>query len=545
MSALTFGAKVGLVANSFALNVLNQSSTLNRFVNWITDAHVNREVLAERVWHAAINLLQEWPVGAQSLGERSATLVPLLTTALIKGNREETRQAIAELTRIGVDNVLGIDASRTAASRVKRALADVAGDAASAISTRLVDRYLGPHAGEKVLATMVARHGWAPIQDRLQHALGTTIGSDFLIRQIKGVLDPAVIEKSGMNQESSPEYRALADLAHIGLTGGGHDAMLARLQDYAPQSFAAVQQAKAGWQATQAFAETIVARVDQTRAIVNDAARLVQETVPALLRTIQAKTGIGLQPQMLDDAYAANAHAMRTGGVEVLATAGFPADVKDRHIADAYLTQWVVARDGDHPAAGAKVPDSRDAASLAMARVKVGLLDLAQATPERFHDAQRLLDTLSPQQIAPLGERSDIAVVKTLTGQLTKIETNSHRWLPNDVSMNQAIDNGLSRLPDDMILLGGYKVGRAFAAQLDSLQLSLPASEYGYADGAWDSGMTAVNAGWRMLGFKTDALPNGAGERLRQLYNTCGRDEEILQEATRYLDASSVISTMA
>ncbi|MGI4860033.1 MAG: hypothetical protein ACRYHA_24525, partial [Janthinobacterium lividum] len=475
----------------------------------------------------------------------SAALVPLLTTALIKGDRGEMHRAITELTRIGIDGALGVGTQGEAAPGIKHALASVLGDAASAVGTKLADSYLGEHAGEKILATMVARHGWAPIKARLKQALGATVGKGFLIRQIKGVLDPAVINKPGMNQEASPEYRLLADLAHIGITGGSRDAMLARLQDYAPKSFAAVQLASAGWQATQALAGTVAAGVGQVRATVNDTAHAVEEAVPALIHTIQTRTGIGLQPRMLDDAYAANAHAASTGGAEASATAPFPVDVKDRQIAEAYLTQLVVARTADDPASGMKGLDRADPSAMAATQVKLGLREVARETPKRFDETQRLLDTLSPQQIAPLGERSDIAVVKLLTGQLTRIEANSHRWLANDVALNRAVEDGLAQLPGDTVLLGNYKVGTAFAAQHDALNLSLPASEYGYADAAWDSGMAAVNAGWSMFGFRTDRLSAGTSALLTQLYTTCGRDEGVMQEATRYLDVPGTRAAMA
>ncbi|MCY0388694.1 hypothetical protein OVY01_16075 [Robbsia sp. Bb-Pol-6] len=550
MRALTFGAKVDLISDGLALNALNGSGKLNRLLDKVTKSRVNREVIAQRVWHTALDLLQDVPIAAKSLGERSAALVPLLTTALIKGNQEEMHQAITELIRIGMDGALGVDAHGEAPSGVKHALAHVLGDAAAAISTKLADSYLGAHAGEKILATMVARHGWAPIKTRLKQALGTTFGKGFLIRQIKGVLDPAVIKKPGMNQEASPEYRLLADLAHIGVTGGSRDAMLARLQDYVPKSFAAVQLASAGWQATQALAGTVAAGIDQARATVNDTAHMVKEAVPTLLHTIQTKTGIGLQPRMLDEAYAANAHAARAGVAASSASVSFPVDVQDRQIADAYLTQLVVARAADDPASGTTRPERADASTtaamaMAAAQVRLGLREIAQETPQRFDETQRLLDTLSPQQIAPLGERSDIAVVKMLTGQLTQIEANSHRWLANDVALNRAIEDGLAQLPGDTTFLGNYQVGSAFAMQHNALDLSLPASEYGYADAAWNGGMAAMNTGWGMLGFRTDTLSADSSALLTQLYNTCGRDEGIMQEATRYLDVPGTHSAMA
>ncbi|MCY0388964.1 hypothetical protein OVY01_17455 [Robbsia sp. Bb-Pol-6] len=541
MSALSFSATIGLVADTFAINILNKSDSLNRFVSWITHARVNRETLAQRVWHSAIGLLQDSQIVSKSLGARGATLAPLLTTALIKGDHEEMRQAVAELTRIGVDGAIGTATMHGA----KRALAMVLGEATSMVSTKLIDSYLGTHAGEKVLATMVARHGWTPIQERLQKALGASVGSGFLIGQIKGVLDTAVIKKTGMNQETSAEYRTLADLAHIGLTGGGHDAMLARLQDYAPTSFAAVQLASSSWQAVQTFAESVATRVNEARVTVNDTARLVKETVPALLHTIQTQAGLGLQPQSLDDAYAASAHAVHTGKASAVGSMPFAVDVKDRQIADAYLTRLAIARTAEHQVSDAFGLVPADAPLIAAARVRQDLFEVAQETPERFNDTQRLLDILSPQQLSPLGERGDIAVVKTLTGQLAKIEANSHRWLKNDVELNDAIENTLAQLPDDTTWLGGYKVGRAFATHFDVSNISLPASEYGYADGARDGGMAIANVGWGLLGFKADSLSADANARLRHLYNTCGQDAGVMQEATRYLDPRSAQSMMA
>lgn len=530
MSAFSVNTAVGLAAASFAVNLLNKSDALNNLVNWITGARVNRETLAQGVWHAAIGLLRESPLVTKSLGERGATLAPLLSTALITGNREEMRDAIAELTRIGVEGVLG-----AGAQGAKGALSTILGSVASTVSTGLVDSYLGAHAGEKVLATMVARHGWAPIEERLRHAMGARVGSGFLIEQIKGVLDAAVIQKTGMNQEASPEYHALADLAHIGLTGGGQDAMIARLKDYAPTSFAAMRLASEGWHMAQSTAKHIATRIDQARTSADDTVRLVKDTVPALLHAIQIKTGIGLQPQPLDDAYATNAHAAHAGEVNDVGVTSFPTNVKDQHVADAYLMQLAVARSA-RPSASAPAPAPADIPRMAQARVTQGLIDIAHEAPERFEETQQLLDTLSPRQIAPLGERGDIAVVKTLTGQLTRIEASSHRWLTDDKALNDRIEAALARQPGDFALLGGYTVDQAFATQFQTLPFSLPADEYSYADGAWDGGVAAMNAGWGMLGFKTDGLSTHDTARLRQLYNTCGRDEDVMREVTRYLN---------
>lgn len=82
---------------ALAFSALGKSAPVNDFVHRASHGKVNRHVLAQRVLHQAVELGAAYTVKKQLLGERSATLVPLLRGAVIDNDLARMREAVANL----------------------------------------------------------------------------------------------------------------------------------------------------------------------------------------------------------------------------------------------------------------------------------------------------------------------------------------------------------------------------------------------------------------------------------------------------------------
>lgn len=563
MNSLSVGTMVGLGVSTLAANILNKSDKLNSFVNWISGAKINRDTLSQRVWHAAVDLLQDKFTDDKLLGERSSTLMPLATTVLIKGNKEEMKEAIRQLTSEGVDQILGSDLEGK-----KAQLSETIKSAAAGVANKLTEAYLGENAGEKVLATMVKRHGWEPLTEKLNNALGIFVGRDSFVSLIKGVLATAVVDKPGMDQSHSDEYRMLAKIAHVQITTGDRAEMIESVRTYAPKSFAAVETAKSVLNAGVNTTNTVLEKVSQAKEVAVNLAQYTSKTAPVIINNIQNATGIGLRPVVIHEAYAQTRHKIENGNQPIM----LAANATDQDIADAYLKQLVIASTSTNITANASAntsanvpantsanapantsannssisPENKtgvavdlvtEAATEAQVNVMRGMANLIETKPERISEANKIFNAMALDQISALGERGGISVVKTLTGHIREIDTSSHRWLQSNETINKSIENNLKQAyPTETTQLGGYEVGSQFAQQIGQLKIDMPSDSYGYTDSAVEGGRALLNAGWGFLGWQTNSLSHANNTQLKQIYNVCGRDEGVMQEATRYLD---------
>lgn len=243
MLHLTVSAMIGWIANTVAINALHGSDRLNNFVNWISSARVNRDILTQSVWwKAKLAIAKTGPAAGenqdQARGYYQVTLLPLLKTFLISGDKEEIRQTISTLVMVDCASMVYGTTGETRAR-----LVDILASGATKLATELVDDHLGENIAEKVLATMVQKHGWEPLRIRLEKAIGPRFGRDFTIRQIKTALHFAVINKAEMNQADSLAYCTLADIAHAALKNASPNDMVAHVSRYAPESCDAISRA--------------------------------------------------------------------------------------------------------------------------------------------------------------------------------------------------------------------------------------------------------------------------------------------------------------
>ncbi|WP_186332344.1 hypothetical protein [Bordetella genomosp. 13] len=563
----TVGSIAGVAAKALAFAALEKSDTLNRFVGWISGGRVSRETLAQSILHKAVDLGTEYAVANKALGERSAVLLPRIRDAVIDNDMQRMKAAVADLAGEGLSKVMDKDSGNLASRMAKQAI----DGAVRQMSSELAGSLVGDHAAEKVVATLVKEHGWAPLENYLHRMLDAKPLGNFLCGQIKAIVQRAIVDNPAYDMRANAEYRLAAGLAAQHLTG--QKDYEAPLRQYAPLTMAGVdgarQVAALGGQAVEMAGQardaavalagqardaavglavqardTAVDLAGQARDMAVDVATGVAETAVAVRDEVVRQAGevtaqvsetvhqfvhedvplgidmlqqtLGSEPQALlaDQAYA---RALAEPPVE----AAIDADTTPRDLADALLREQVVqahAPDGHAP----------------VASVVERLAD-AELAPEHRADLERVQDELSSAQLAPLGTRGNVEVAHTWSGALDRVQAHSHHIESLPEAQDAEVRAALGRVPAAGTDRGGYRVGAGFAAHAKEIDLDLPGASMGYSDAMVESGKALWGAGLSMMGW--GGGPDWTESAiLKQLYNTCGQKPDVMAEASRYLD---------
>lgn len=474
------GAGLSLGVQTLASAALNKSDNLNRFVNWVSGGSVNRTKLAENILHKVLDLGVSIGVSTKALGERSAVLIPAMRDAAIANDMGRMKSAVADLASEGLRSVMDKD-SGGVGGVVKGAIDSAARSAASTFAERVV----GDHAAEKVVATLVKEHGWEPLDKKMKEAIGTGPLRDFACRQIKHIIQRAIVDKPEYDQRANPEYRAVAGLANQFLTGEMDYAK--PLREYAPKSMAVV-----------------------------DTAQRIAVAVPLAIDSLQETLG---SAPVAVDARSAFATVKEAPPPVVSET------TTARDLARALIMESVLAERA--PDAATVTPPTAETVS--------SRLETATLSSEKRAELDEIADQMSGAQLKPLGERGGLEVAQTWSGALASVQAHSHLITSTSDESAQATVAALERAPVEMTDRGGYEVGAAFGRQVKDLDLALPTSALGYADSAVEGGRALLNTGWAMFGYSSG--PDWAESAiLKQVYNCCGQDADVMGEATRFLD---------
>jgi hypothetical protein len=490
------GAGLGLGVQTLAFAALNKSDNLNRFVGWISGGSINRDKLAERILHKALDLGVSMAVDAKALGERSAVLIPAMRDAAIANDMGRMKAAVADLASEGLSKVMDKNAGGSFGVIVKGAVDGAVRTAASTFAENVV----GDHAAEKVIATLVKEHGWEPLDAKLKAATSSLPMKDFVCRQIHGIIQRAIVDKPEYDMRGNAEYRAVAGLANQFLTDGTDYAT--PLREYAPKSVAVIE-----------TAQRVVA------------------AVPLAIDSLQE--ALGSAPQAVD---ARSAFAtVKDAPPPVVSEQTTARELARALILESVLTERVpeaATTSGSTPGTS----PSGDTEPTAPSTVTVAdRLETATLSPEKRAELDAVADQVSSAQLKPLGERGGLEVAQTWSGALASVQAHSHLVTNTSDESAQATVSALQRAPVETTDRGGYEIGAAFGKQVKDIKLDLPVSAMGYTDSAVEGGRALLNTGWAMFGYSTG--PDWAESAvLKQVYNCCGQNADVMSEATRFLD---------
>lgn len=480
---------VGTALKAVAFSALNKFDTLNAIVNKLSGGSVNRDTLAQSVLRGAINLGSQYAVEKKLLGERSAELVPALREIAVDNDIDRMKAGVQKL----LTTLLGETAGGW-----------VAGPAQS-----LAEAWVGDHAVEKLLATHVAQHGWTPIEDLLNNALGGVTGGKFIAGQVKAIIERAMARPE-YNASDKAEFRLMAGLMREALIGS--DNYIKPLRAYAPtivpMAESAVKNLKDGVdQVAQKLSGPPVSQ-DMRSAFREQIEKAAKDFETRRQKAVEQ----GKDPRQVE------------APVVKLTAGKLHEDTTDRDVAQTLVQGKAIAE-----GLGVQAPSTEE-----VQQEVDKALDKGYISGERHQEISTVVDKLSDEQLLPLGERGGIQVAHTATGRLDRVEAQSHKITALREELDQAMREALARAPDDTGQINQYVVGKGYAEHAGSLSLKLPESEYGYTDTALESGRTLWNLGRWALGYEAET--HARGTEVRQLYNTCGQDEGMLQAVSRFLD---------
>lgn len=463
---------------AFTFSVLDKSEALNRFVNWTTRGVVNRHTLADRLLHRAVELGAQYAVENKMLGERSAVLVPLVRGAVVDNDMAGMKASVADVASEALSNYISVDGEG-----IWGAGARLIDSAVRSASASIAETVMGDHATEKVLATMVRQHGWKPLETYIDGMLEAMPLRSFLARQFKKVLQCAVVENPRYDMSANAEYRLAAGVAATFMSGEA---------DYSTplRDYAATKLAQTG----------------------NQLVGMVTDKLDALHEAL----GIESAPQLAEDAFA-----------EQL-SGELPELVIDKQTTPRDVAQSLIL---------ARLADNQNDATRHARTEKTIGTRAEELAPVQRDQINSVLDTLAPSHMAPLGPRSAINVSLTFGGALRSVEAASHKILTMPEAGLDETVRGLKGACSRIVDVGGFQVGETFAKQIKTLDLDLPAGALGYVDSSLELGKALWSAGWSSLGGSSGPDLQDA-RLLKQLYNTCGQNEGVLREVTRYLDAA-------
>lgn len=471
----------GTLAKSVAFSALNKFDTLNSFVNRVTSGRVNRDSLATSIFHKAIALgtdyVQENPTALGSYRNK-AELVPLARQALINNDMEQMKTSVSTLAKKLLGDYIGTDETG-----IRGTARQLASSYAGSAAERFAESYIGDHAGEKLLATLVKKHGWDSIKTTLSDASGGGFTGKLVSKLITNIMQRAVVDNDAFDMRANQEYDLAADLLHSYLSGkSDYDT---RLRDYAPRLMA-----------------------------IKDAGTSAIAHVQKQLNEIQSGLNIAPTPKPAKDVYEKELEGPPKPLVVTSSTT--PSD----------LAKDLVINHLRQEQSGSK--DTTDTKQRLTSQ-------LAKLDPEHHQQMKKVSDHMSREQIAPLDGRLGINVAHTWGGSLARIETQNHQVaLISDQATRNTV-GALTGASQRTIDVGGYRVGEAFANQIKALNLDMDG--VGYYDSTLEGGKAALNTAWSWLGFDSEEPDWTDSTTLKQLYNTCNQNAGLMQEVTRYLDA--------
>jgi hypothetical protein len=392
----------------------------------------------------------------------------------------------------------------------------VMGSVAGHLSGELAGKLLGNHALEKTVSTLVKEHGWKPIEDYLKWMLDGVPGGTYIAGQIKSIIEKSMV-RTEFDTGDNAEFKLLAGLLKEVMAGSGN--LMKPLGEYLPTLVPLTRAVNDMLTGVDMMSELILGPPPSV-----DVREKYSSSVESVKRTLEETREL----------------TVRNGGdpdtvqpyIPTLTAPQLHEGNTDRDITEILLKEQVISEAlGVEPKTTGEVQEQVDKA------LEQGIL-----TPERHEEVTSLVEKMSEDQLLPLGDRGGLEVSHTPTGRLDRVEAQSHQVTELREELEQLTRQALSLAPEETTTINNFVVGKGYSEHSGKLDLTLPKSEYGYTDTAMEGTRSLLNVGWSMLGYNTES--HKTGTEVRQLYNTCNKDEKMLSTVTRFLDPEVARSSL-
>ncbi|WP_159915222.1 hypothetical protein [Pantoea sp. 18069] len=578
--------QIGTGVKALTFAALNRFDTLNSVVDRMTGGRINRDTLAHKVLRDALHMGLE-----MHLGDRSATLVPLVSKLVFDNSAQEISVSIRTLARELVP--LDTDYGSGMVASAKRLGAAGAGFGAAGLAELLASTAMETQFSEKLLATMLKQHSFQTLQAYMESSLAGMPFKGFASNLAKNVLQRAVVDQAGLDQSERPVYRLLAGLGNAFLSDGNYqrplgdyftqaataaplNALEATLLgagqtaiDVASTTFDTIEILAHGYSDAKNHLASgeymqggLQAATAMTRAAINAATGVATTAVPTVARTAATLSGITVRaavgtvvftaPTVQAGATSLYQGALSEAGRIYHAAAGLPAYKDASEVYSQAIDQ--AAQDDKLPALPA--PDARTSDSQwvdALVKQQSAVQFAQPDTPltraqhadevdqafekgridsDRRHALLDLADRFSPEQLAPLGTFSATHQVahNTVSGNLARLASQSRAGLPLAQHTSLATAQALEPSAPKPADKAGYQLADTYAPHVGKLALDFPEGVYSYADAGRDNLQGAGNLWWG------ENITLAERAELRKLYNTCSGNEPQMLAVSRYLD---------
>lgn len=547
-------------AKALAFKALNSSDTLNSLVNRMTGGSINRDTLAQKVLRDAVGLGLEYATANKQLGDRSASLVPLVGKIIFDNTSEEMYTSIKSLATeyfaaetdhgpgmLGALKSLGTETMKAGAEGLAHIVAN----------TVTETQFL-----EKLIATMInGGENWKPLDSYLEEKLGSMPMKGFIGNLVKDVIQRAIVDKKELNQNDNNEYRLLAGSANAYLSGGDYSKPL---NDYC-QNIPVVKHFNNAMEGVKSFSRESLAYAEKTY---YDFAAPPEskDTLAAYKEPISRSSGKEAPPPLtLPDAQTSQSQW---------------ADETLKHQTVSLFTQ-------------SKEPTETVASNTLAQAEQQGKIN-----PKQKAALTRVSDALSPAQTAPFGAHQTTHQVAhyQLSGNLARVETKSQASFPLAGPTTQAMATAIDAAPRQEAIKVNYKVADAYAQNVGKLALTFPDGVLGVTETVQAGLIASSSSFFSALSYSlsslttslsspsvtntlaavgsaaasavtsaaTAVLPTaitsaassiassydsqvGFAERteLQKLYKTCNGNEQMTFEVSRYLNPDMAQETLA
>lgn len=151
-----------------------------------------------------------------------------------------------------------------------------------------------------------------------------------------------------------------------------------------------------------------------------------------------------------------------------------------------------------------------------------------------------LTQQLSTDQLSPFGLfGTSLQVAHNMSGNLARVASESQAHLPVTHTTSQAMAGVIDATPLKESSKAGYKVADTYAQHVGKLALDFPEGVYSYTDASKDN----LNATGNLWWGENVTLADRA--ELRKLYNTCGGNEQLTLQVSRFLDPGMASQALA
>lgn len=485
-----------LATKTIVYAALDKFDTLNNIANRVTGGRVNRDSMAKSIYKHALEFGVDTAISMASSSNEDSALHQFKNNtgvfaharnAFFSNNTETTKKGINSLA---TEILIGPDEAKTKTytRKAKEAMASFP----ASIAEKFASNYVGDNAAEKLITTIAKRYGWDSIKLAISDSIGIKFIGKFAGNLVTSILDRAVVNNPEYDVTDNAEYTFAADIIDRALSKKHN--YVQSLREYSPT-----------------FMILHNAYTDPKGAFLNGLDHLHEK--------------LGFQFELNSSAM-----VLKKCNTDFASATTIDINTTPQSLV-AGLIKWI------------SILGTNDEQSID--EILNPMLD--ELRPAQREKLQDLINAMSKARLTPFLERSNVMFSSSpFTNKITSVESDSHRFAEINKELMDKTSLILGNVDKKSSDWAGYKISTNFKNQISDINLKVTSANTGISGNLMDMSTTTSGLiGNYLWGTQNTDQPSLAQlTTLRNIYDHCRQDLQLMETVTHYLDPSKAISAL-